>query len=382
MTLLSPETTGGPRTHAIVIAVGHYPHLRNGQHPRFPGMGELESPPHSAFEFAEWFLTEYDNPSAPRGTLDLYVSASSTPYQLKRPNGTTIDIDPADKAHVTAGIDQWAERVDQDLDDIALFFFCGHGVSAGSHNGLLLQDFFANPKAMFRNALDIDGLKDAMAICKARRQIFFSDACRNTPSGIDQAVQDGGIGDAVLTGERKKSRHGAIDAPIFYSALAGQQAYGRRGKSSVFTAALLESLRRGAAVKEGGVWQIRTRRMHDSLNVNLRRICRQEKVPYAGASQEDGSDFELHNLSSLPKIPVVVRCAPDHAIAQADLAYTSRTGAVTARPTRAPDVWDVDVDADWYEFRADFAPGTYSPCVSPEVVQPPGADVQLNLRKA
>jgi hypothetical protein len=381
MTLLTPETTDGPRTHAIVIAVGHYPYLKDGQHPRFPGMKDLESPPYSAIEFAEWFLNEYENPSAQRGTLDLYVSASSAPYQLKRANGTTLTIDPADKAHVTAGIERWAQRVDEDLDDIAMFFFCGHGASSGSHNGLLLEDFYSNPKTTFKNALDIDGLKDAMDICKARRQIYFSDACRNSPSGIDDAVQDGGIGDAVITGSRKKGHHGASDAPIFYSALAGQQAYGRRGKSSIFTAALLESLRRGAAVKEEGIWQIRTRRMLDSLNVNLRRICRIEKVPYAGASLSDGSDFELHNLAALPKIPVVVRCHPPVAMAAANLAYTSRTGTVTPRPKRAPEVWDVDVDADWYEFRADFASGEYTNRTSAEVIQPPGADVQLNVVK-
>jgi hypothetical protein len=379
MTLLTPETTGGPRTHAIVIAAGYYPYLKDGRHPHFPGMKDLESPPYSAAEFVEWFLEEYENPSAPRGTLDLYVSASSAPYQLQRPNGTVVDIDPATKANVTVGIERWADHVDQHLDDIAIFFFCGHGVSAGSHNGLLLEDFYANPKAKLKNALDIDGLKDAMDICKARRQIYFSDACRNTPSGIDEAVQEGGIGDSVITGNRKKGRHGAIDAPIFYSALGGQKAYGRRGKSSVFTAALLESLRRGAAVKEGGGWQIRTRRMLDSLNVNLRRICRQEKLPFAGASLSDGSDFELHHLSLLPKIPVVVRCEPVDAIAEADLAYTTRTGDITPRPTRGPDVWDVDVDADWYEFRADFAAGKYNSCASGEVIQPPGADVQLNV---
>jgi hypothetical protein len=65
----------GAATHAIVIGVGHYPHLPGGKgRPKFRahgGMGQLKSPPESARVIARWLIENYAHPDKPLATVSL-----------------------------------------------------------------------------------------------------------------------------------------------------------------------------------------------------------------------------------------------------------------------------------------------------------------------
>lgn len=69
-----------PQTHAIIIGVGDYPHLRNGSAFRerpatsTMGLGQLTSSPISAKAFSDWMVNNFNNPNAPLGTVELLLS--------------------------------------------------------------------------------------------------------------------------------------------------------------------------------------------------------------------------------------------------------------------------------------------------------------------
>jgi hypothetical protein len=74
---------GVVQTHVLVIGVGHYRHLPGGDGPIVPadreyGLGQLTSLPISARAFAKWMLTNYENPVAPIGSVDLLLSERPT----------------------------------------------------------------------------------------------------------------------------------------------------------------------------------------------------------------------------------------------------------------------------------------------------------------
>src|SRR5687767_1036671 len=75
--LVDERRVDGPATHAVVIGVGHYPHLPGGrrrQVERPEGMGQLTSPPHSARSLATWLIESYNYPQKPLADVALLIS--------------------------------------------------------------------------------------------------------------------------------------------------------------------------------------------------------------------------------------------------------------------------------------------------------------------
>ena len=66
----------GPRTHVLVVGVGHYPNFRGGgdHADDLSRLGQLRSSTASARLIARWFLDEYRYPPAPLGSLALLCS--------------------------------------------------------------------------------------------------------------------------------------------------------------------------------------------------------------------------------------------------------------------------------------------------------------------
>lgn len=74
------------RTHVLIIGVGDYPNVRQSRVARNAAdlleVRPLTSPPRSARELADWFLTSFHNPNAELGSLELLFSdAGQTTYQ-------------------------------------------------------------------------------------------------------------------------------------------------------------------------------------------------------------------------------------------------------------------------------------------------------------
>ena len=71
----------------------------------------------------------------------------------------------------------WATRVGSNMDNLAVFYFCGHGVSMGQEAALLLADF-GKPTAEYQGAIELSTLRGTMKNSPAIQQVFFLDCCR------------------------------------------------------------------------------------------------------------------------------------------------------------------------------------------------------------
>src|SRR5450830_1169609 len=212
-------------THALVIGVGDYPWLQGGsQQPVFPrneGMGQLSSPPLSARAFAEWLMSPdgFRNTDRPLASLDLLISDPTT-TQFTPPGGTSMQIQRANFVEIQAAVLNWFARGDH-TDDQLIFYFCGHGISTGLMTTLLPEDYGRlqlPPQASLSLAIDFDSLYQGMDSCRARRQLFFIDACRVASGALIKSQGNRGV--AIVPGQAQLTTP-ARDAPIYYATMPG-----------------------------------------------------------------------------------------------------------------------------------------------------------------
>lgn len=133
-----------PAMHALVIGVGSYPYLPGGPlaDPReaftFDGMRQLTSPPRSALAFARLLV---DGGTArwnvPAGSVDLLISSpdGDVPPGLPEPAPREPTIDRIREAFAA-----WLARCATHPENVAVLYFCGHGLQAESQL-LLAGDF-------------------------------------------------------------------------------------------------------------------------------------------------------------------------------------------------------------------------------------------------
>jgi hypothetical protein len=95
---------------------------------------QLSSPPLSAVALASWFLgrqnptpgaTGFHNPNAPLATVEMLFSPSQ-PYT--RPDSAEVLVEAATRANIAQGFERWLERAAAHDENVAVFYFCGHGV--------------------------------------------------------------------------------------------------------------------------------------------------------------------------------------------------------------------------------------------------------------
>src|SRR5580765_3981779 len=177
MTLVvNAPLSDGAQTHALVIGVGEYSHMREPAAAEFGLDATLTSPPKSACAFAGFLADEFSNAEAPLGTVDLFLSGANT-FESTH-TGKRTGIDPATTDNIKDALVAWKQRAASNHANTAIFYFCGHGIDKNRQLGLLLSDFGAAPNAM-NNALDLTATQGAMGADRdPRLQCFFVDACR------------------------------------------------------------------------------------------------------------------------------------------------------------------------------------------------------------
>jgi len=365
--------------HALVIGVGEYPWLDGGTQPRFAhfeGMGQLSSPPQSARAFAEWLLspTGYNNTACPLASLDLLISDSSTD-QFVPPGGTSTTIQRARFADISSAILNWFAR-GNDADDLLLFFYCGHGVARGLNMTLLPEDYGSQqtpPQASLTLAIDFDGLYLGMDSCAARNQLFFVDACRVASGMLMRTINFSGT--PVIPGMAQISSP-PRNAPIYYSAVPGITAYGRPGKPSFFTGALLKAFRGAGAGDTSGAWALQTDTLVLGIHHQLRRaVANTAAVGQLSTANHVGPPLAFHQLAGLPECPVDVLCDPESDTANATFAVSGNGVQQTRVPQAAP--WGLDLLLGDYQFAANITAPSAKSGQSTSRVAPPFRSVKI-----
>jgi hypothetical protein len=367
-----------PATHVMAVGVGAYPHLEGGSGPPAAAtwsLRQLTSPPRSAEAIARWFLERHRNADAPLGSVELLVSDPAGPmnYAGTAPDGGAIaaPVEPAAMPGVEAAVKRWFARAHTDERNVAVFFFCGHGVERGDAAALLTQEFGANALDPMDDAIDFDGFKLGMDRCRARRQLFVLDACRNTPATLLGMI--GGLGRSIVAPNLlARVSDAPRDFPVVYATGQYQTAYGRPGQPSLFTQALLQGFEGSASDDVTGAWLVSTDRLVSAVSALLDLEARHGAPVQKAFVGGNSSGFVLHR-PGLPRVPVVVCCEPPALTAQARLEI-ARNGAIVQSRPPAPDDWVLPLEVDLYDVAATLPAGVRHLALT---VRPPYREARL-----
>lgn len=381
MTLILDNPSSGAQTHALVIGIGYYNCLLGGRHPLADPMnlGQLTSPPVSAGVVADWLLAKFNNPEAPLGSVALLISHSSQPV-YQSPGGQRHDVESATMENVVQAVNSWFSRANSNVNNLAFFYFCGHGLGRGLDTYLLAEDFGARETKLMANSVHLEGLHLGMERCRARKQCFIVDCCRNVRDRIIRISGD--LGDAVIQGDVDASGHGDRAAPIFYATGQNQMAYAIPKGPSRFTHAVLRALGGLGADKPSGQWIVDSMSLARAIGLILEWENRRPGVPRQNFKVGgQGSLFNVHYPQEAPHVPVVIGCDPNSANDVAELVVENGTPIQRPRPMASD--WELALQPGIpHHVSARFSPGSpglFRDRTELLVVQPPFREVRLKV---
>lgn len=392
-------------THALVLGVGHYPHLPGGgAQLNLPaeGLGQLSAPPLSARRLAAWLLESFHQPEMPLRSVSLLLSeptpkpfawivdaegrrqvvpdGASAPAERPPQDPRSNDaVAMADYASLQEAARHWFARGNEHADNQLLFFFCGHGLGDASDVALLLRDFGGDPMGGLTGMLDLRVLRLAMRRCKARKQVWFIDACRTPSSTI--AGAEGYLGESPIKPGVVPTGSPCI-SPLFHSTIQGRKAFGRPGNVTLFTEALLGALEGGGSLdlQGDGVWHVTPGVLHQSLVIPLKRAAREYGELQIPATDSLTEDFSIHVLRGPPRVPVYILCSPEEATNMASLRCASVSNEQVKTRQPMPGVWRLALSQGRYSFAATFAPGAPWKSIAKDVdVRPPTREFSLGV---
>lgn len=344
--------SGTPTAHAIVIGVGDYPHLIDGDGPlttKNGGLRQLSSPPESARTFSTWLLDEFHNPNKPLATVSLLISEPGDTTEFNHPKlAAAVTPEEATIANVKAAIREWKAFGDRSEENLVLFFFCGHGVARGLEGvTLLLSDYGASNDMPMEGAIDFAALHRGMAQCKASEQCYFIDACRTVS---DIATRTTECGDSIIQDDQNRPYPSDWNFAIIYSTLGGEKAYGRKNKPSFYTEELITGLNgTGSNNRSGdGSWRVTTGDLNTAIHYGLSLRGDKIKIPMAYLAQ-----FEFHYLKNQPLVPVTIYCKERSENSLATFSCIENGHQIGSRPPD-PDDWITKLTHGRYDFTADI----------------------------
>ena len=140
----------------------------------FGGLGQLTSPPRSALELIDLFAgSDPGSWRAPLGTVDALISPHPADPQ-PRPG---MHFAEPTMANIERAFDAWWDGADRNADNVAILYFCGHGIE-GDEQYLLASDFGATEHRPWSNAIAIDSTIKGRWHNRAQTRCVFIDACR------------------------------------------------------------------------------------------------------------------------------------------------------------------------------------------------------------
>lgn len=335
------------RTHALVIGIGGYRHLVDGEDEReqvlenVAVLKQLTSPPRSAVAIAEWLVQHGQELRAPLGSLELLVSVAPGDAPAL-PAGVASG---ATRQNIQDAYDAWRERCDRNSDNIALFYYCGHGLEKVEHY-LLAEDFGASPNNPWLGAFAFDTTRLAFHACAARTQCFFIDACRKLTAAMLRKEPDA----HALEQVDHATPECEYDLTIKGSA-KNEEAFGPPGEPSYFATALLKALNGSAARNSGAGWNVETGQVAAHITEIMRLVKPSEGTPQRCPAHVTDSTVLLTVAD--PRVPVILSCVPEAANAVANLGWQAVGAATVEAKTGGP--WSFESPPGMFVASAEFA---------------------------
>jgi hypothetical protein len=342
-----------PGLHALIVGLSEYPHLeratkenQNDKTAPHYGLRKLSSPALSAYRLARALLLWGPTLAMPIATIRLLLSPSedeniSELPLVKRAVEPTWD-------NFAAEAQNWRQCAASHKDNIAFFYFGGHGLQRDLYDQiLLLKGFGDGLGAPLNHGVDTQRLLRGMAGSDlnpnmARRQIFLFDACRTPVPDISETELES-VRDIWKI---DKTDHDDRNCAVFYATMPGRSSYANRGKQTVFVRAFINALN-GIGAEEtqrfvpgGGkaTWAITA----SSLAASLSHLIRHDPTPISSDQQlfPAGArpDFIIREMYRAPRVKFQIRLNPskDHERASFSLRDGGNLVCHTGKPPIRP----------------------------------------------
>jgi len=324
----------------MVVGVGSYYHLIGGREPNPTSnwaLGQLTSATASASYFLEWLLYEFHNQDKPLATVEHLISA---PGGVKDRTGQVQAGEEPTMSALEAACKRWSDRAGSNPENIALLYFCGHGISKGRETGLLAADF-NDPQfaTLTRNAVHVEKTVQGMWSCRADNQCFFIDSCRGTDAVLQETMTSPGR--ALIDATNNDIR--ANPQPIYFATGLTQSAHGESNQPSLFTRALVEALNGMAAEDEDGTYQagrcvVNTERLGPAIRKAMQlSIRRQPWLKGQDCTPDGGGSFPLHFPKGQIKLPLIIGCRPESLHRRACFTIYANTKKIDSRAAGVSD---------------------------------------------
>ncbi len=329
--------------HALMVGVSAYRHLPPAGEPPTPqslGMVQLSNAAISAYKIYEWLVQNRDHLSVPLTTCRLLLAP--TPTELEHESSLHCG-SPATLDSFLQAARDWRIDVSTAPENVAFFYFAGHGVIRNRLDQiLLLEDFNDGPGGLLRNSFDVNSLYHGMAPSRqysriGRTQFYFIDACRNLPQQFRQFES---LSPTPAFDVRIAELRDDRIAPKFYAVAVGGVAYAETEGQTIFSRALLRCLQGAAAERdEQGCWRITistlTRTLGATVNALLQEHATEQPVVVDGL----GRDAVLCYLPKPPQVQLQLFLKPPAAHAHTRVRIRDGEGALLydlAPPIPAP----------------------------------------------
>jgi hypothetical protein len=273
-----------PGTHVLIIGVGKYKYGRGtGPNPVAGDLRQLTSPPISARAIAGWFTGSFKNTKKPLVSVSLLISgevSGSVPE-------ATLD-------NVKSAARHWVDRLKSHRDNMAVFYFCGHGVSRGQQSALLLEDF-GMPGAEYDGAIDVDELRGMMLNSPAIQQVYMLDCCRTKADDLYENVSR--IGSRTVTLLWGKRLHTTPRQQfVLFPALDGETAFGVQDEVSVFSRSIIDAMNFAAADNRDGPWKTTTAGLLQAVDQLVRYRVPEGTADGSKPNAVDATSFDFNEL--------------------------------------------------------------------------------------
>jgi hypothetical protein len=376
MTRIVERAVTGPQIHVFAIGVGEYDHLPGGEGPPAQetfGLRQLNSPPLSLTLFVDWVIERFNHPLAELATVDVLASPLTRFGPADVP---PVDIEPARAENVVRAFDRWYSACDARSDNVAVFYFCGHGVERESQYGLL-ADFGANPNRLLANAIDLGVLYQAMTSCQAAENYFFVDSCRGIPFALTQVLS----GNALVLTDTLLTRDNRTSAASILATSGGALAYAQKEKASSFTRALVTAFDGLGSRRQADQWVVTMDQLTRAITEQLTRPAM--GIPAQTPEVRIRGTSPFHIVKDHPVVPVSVHCTPEAAIRAAKLGLTwlksIEPPKLAARAIQHG--WTFELPAECYVLQLAFPDGPFVGQSASLPVFPPSLTTHIEVTK-
>lgn len=358
-----------PATHALIIGIGGYRHLDGGSHPKpeirtsIGVLGQLTTAPRSARAFADFVVANAARWQAPLGSVDLILSAKpgdTAALPNGHPNSATFDV-------IEEAYSNWRARCDSHKDNIALLYFCGHGVEK-EQQILLTEDFGRSTNNPWRHAIALDTSVLGFRRCNANTQCFFIDACRE----ITSPLKNHDIDASPLEVPKLAQRESEFTFQM-KSTAAKETALGPPNGVAYATQALIRALGGDAAAVKGNKWVVRTGGIADKITDILGLVKDDEEFRQRCPCHVTKST-PLLTLDHVPTVRLDIDCDPDTATPGAQL--TCFKSVLPGDPSPQVHAGDkqalsLNVEAGMYIAAAEFGGQSFADVTEQVIAWPP-----------